>query len=279
VAGANVQLCAVRGGITIRFRIYPWLVGLAALAVVTIVVPLTLGLGFISRRAAGIYPRQISATASFAWHALLLTVGLGIVAMAVVECIKRLIPVRGLFHNRELRSYLGRTSFVMMLEQMPVRGDRLSWLDAPAEQVFAQIGAFADRAFVKVVEPELDKTQDPRHDRNYIWRLFLNSLIHSESDGNRPLSVQLGPDLSAEELRSQVDSALDRLQVMIAARWRRILRLTSCVMAALLALVVVLYSPAGFGVALLTVAAAFTVGGFFSWFARDVAAGVERWRR
>jgi hypothetical protein len=57
------------------------------------------------------------------------------------------------------------------------------------------------------------------------------------------------------------------------------LRLASCVTAALLALVVIVYSPVGFSIALTTVFGAFAVGGFFAWFARDVVAVIERWRR
>ena len=280
-------------------RVYP--ATLVAAAVITVagllfVVPLALGLKFSSHRAVGSYANQLSAVAKAAGHVLILMLALGIVTMAVLETVKRLLPVRGYFHRRELQTYLREDGFFSLVRDVGIPSNNLTWFDTSAEQLFAQISVLADQHLANIIRSgEDDRESHSLEESSSIAesKTFLASLIGHEvpkvreagnsrgvaTEASMRAAAQIVLPQPAEYLRPQIDTALDRLQIFIVGKWRRMLRLASCVTAALLALVVIAYSPVGFGVALATVFGAFAVGGFFAWFARDVTAAIERWRR
>jgi hypothetical protein len=264
-----------------------------------VVAPLAFGLRFSSRRAVGSYAAELSAVTKVAGHVLILMVALGVVTMAVLETVKRLLPVRGYFHRRELRSYLSEGGFAALVRGVQIPYRNLTWFDTSAEQLFAQIGVLADQHFAMLIRSEEGSDDSTNASPSALLRtaesrIFLASLLGGKfpdiwKDISKPPSVEvIGSFVDvagfrlrepAEHLRSQIDISLDRLQVIMTGTWRRMLRLASCTTSALVALVAIAFSPVSFGVALTTVFGAFAVGGFFAWFTRDVAAGIERWRR
>ncbi len=80
-------------------------------------------------------------------------------------------------------------------------------------------------------------------------------------------------------MRDALHLELDRLQIVLGGRWRRLLWYISCTASAALAGGVLIGSDVHLVAAVELAAIAFFVGGFFATLSRDVVAGVERWRR
>ncbi len=193
----------------------------------------------------------------------------GVLAMAVLEVLRRLLPLRGWFHRRELyglkfvdheKRELYGVKF-MDPEQPELYGVKfvdtkrvlgrydLAWFDVPREQFVAQLAALAEielaREFARVAA-----TPSPRE-----------------------------PVDDDAEARANLETELDAFAASVAFRWQRMLRLSACVLAGACGLVTATFSGADVGAVAVSTVAAFVFGGFFAWFARDIVALVEGWRR
>jgi hypothetical protein len=246
------------------------------------------------------YVDQLSKIAAAGLHVLTFTAAIGIAAMALLESIKRLFPLRGYFHRAQLRRMLGDESMAAISflltpspQAMGLAGtkipipvpplkdpllphralDPLTWFDIPLEQLVAQIGTLA--------EQELDLLLSARGSATTgdVKGALIEGLIGA------PIATLLSPQLSDEELgnvaanvRAQVEISLDALQTVIGGRWRRSVRLASCIIGTGLAFGVVLFSTASYALAAAILLTSFFLGGFFSWVSRDIVAGIERWR-
>jgi hypothetical protein len=244
---------------------------------------------------------QLSSVAAVGSHLLIFTATVGIVTMAVLEALKRLIPVRGYFHRWQIEYSLGNkglAAITSLLSPPPsalgftdpqssisviggppnlISGSRasapaLSWFDVPVEQLTAQIGTLAQQ--------ELDLSSTGRSSEAGGPILKGPSLI--DALVGVPVMKGLttdGPETNVASLRPQIEIRLDALQVDIGSRWRRVVRLAACIVATGITISVLLFSSVSIAIAIAVVVTTFFVGGFFAWLARDVVAGIERWRR
>lgn len=216
----------------------------------------------------------------------------GIVAMAVVQAMKDIWSVRGWFQSNELREYLGDRAFEDLRRAMQERsfGDQFAdrsprgklarsrkhlryVLSLPLEQLTGQLAAAAELAIIDLHPPSrspdapLVTNPDPRFGN------LLQSLAGADDAG---VPVE---DVDQVELLQRVQRSIDTLQIVIGHRWRWFLRVTSMLLCAPIVWVLLSFSDATLASRVVTTIAVTVVGGWFSWFARDVAAVVERWRR
>jgi hypothetical protein len=108
---------------------------------------------------------------------------LGIVTMAVLETVKRLLPIRGYFHRRELQTHLREDGFYSLVRSVGIPSNNLTWFDISGEQLFAQISALADQHLASVIHSEEDSSESrPPEELSAIAesRTFLASLIGYE---------------------------------------------------------------------------------------------------
>jgi hypothetical protein len=236
---------------------------------------------------------QLSDIAS-SWSKLVVfTAAIGLVTMAGLEAVKRLLPIRGFFLRTQLLILLRPTSTTVgslavsaitphhtdgpVVITDPLAGQSLAWFDVPLEQLIAQIGV--------VAKTELDR-----------WLFQVDATVVNAAAAAQRQSLlramlrdrfpQLPPQPKNDDerqhleidMRSELEIQLDRLQVELGSRWRRVLRYTSCIVAAGIAAGVLVGSGVATYVALEVGVATFFVGGFFAWLARDITAGIERWR-
>jgi len=177
----------------------------------------------------------------------------------------------------------------------------LSWCDVPVEQLIAQIGSITEyqlQAFFETVTP--GRLPAIRDQQIAVLTMVLGFRSASElanwtkqgtairrlreprSDAARDEAQRQALGDAESALRAQMERRLDTLHILVAGYWRRFLRGASCVIAATIALLVLLGTGAGHenpGLTTTVVSATFIIGGFFSWFARDLVATVERWRQ
>src|SRR5438067_1489642 len=155
-------------------------VGRTSLAIVVVLIPVSVAAAFIVARLVlsqlgaqeGIV-NQLSSIAAVGSHLLVFTVAVGIVTMAILEAVKRLLPMRGYFHRQQIGYLLGITALdaiAFLLRPSPAAlgfaapksntsdatvapsdpwqsasAPALSWFDVPVEQLAAQLGTLAQQ--------------------------------------------------------------------------------------------------------------------------------------
>jgi hypothetical protein len=231
-----------------------------------------------------------------------------VAAMAMLETVKRLLPLRGAYNRRQLALWLrersggavamGQCIRAMDLsapagtprpdgpesrqaeadvdqavgyqwERVNLRGPGLGGaFNLPAEQFSAQVAAAAERA-----------TRDvPRYEQ-----LLLALCMGLPPERLQALYQRPAPDEEGREgvadVQYRIAAAIDQLQIRLAGRWRHYLQATAWWLTGLIALMLALVdrTPAVHSATFVVVTLLF--GGFFAWLARDVSAVVERLRR
>jgi hypothetical protein len=205
--------------------------------------------------------------------------------MATVEIAKRLVGLRSVYQRRQVELWLwekaeGRPSYLIALadldqalglatgaerssvsesvSQNNAKRRRRTLFDLPIGQLVAQISAAIDTGFA-----------DPNR-----YQALLSVLVGESFLTERRANVS-GSDRMRES--QQIRTAIDQLQISVGERWRRYVQGTALWLSGLygFALAFLLNIP---GRSVYVLSALF-IGGLFSWIARDVASGVERWRR
>jgi hypothetical protein len=215
--------------------------------------------------------RELSDVAS-AWSRIVgFTAAIGLITMAAVETVKRLLPVRGYFYRAQLIDLIGFDWNDKSQTTTHVVAKSLAWFDVPLEQLIGQIGALA--------QTELDRWLFPPATNAVGDNVLLAAIVQERFPKLPPVpqSVSDRENLEAD-LRAELEVQLDRLQIIWGGRWRRTIRYTSCVAAGGIASGVLAGSGVAPFIAVEVGITTFFVGGFFSWLARDIVAGVERWR-
>lgn len=228
-----------------------------------------------------------------------------VAAMALLETVKRLLPLRGAYNRRQVAVWLrerypeqgavcmGQLIRAMDLDE-PIRRqlestdpqldlivgrawERVGFLgpglggvfNLPAEQFSAQVAAAAERA-----------VRDPARYQELLLALCVGmdrDALAGLYPGGEPDDVRRREAVADVEYR--IATAIDQLQIRLAGRWRHYLQATAWWLTGLVALLLALIdrTPAVHSATLVVVALLF--GGFFAWLARDVSAVVERLRR
>ena len=259
---------------------------------------------FLSRPA-GVTRLQATADLiTFAEQTLTLSAVVGFAAMATLEIVKRLFHLRGWFFLSRVpgAEFLRSARSVRPGEkgekekgdpaEKEKKGEKEKsaevdrWagagrFDLPLEQLMAQLGYATDQALDRLFPvrssdsaPSQATSAEPPDAADDARRGSPEYKLLARLVGEASLKGKVDPTM----LRIETQAALDDLQVSVGNAWRWRLRLTSCVLAALFALVALLYVPVPPGSKIAALAGSFLLGGFFAGFFRDLAAIVERFR-
>jgi hypothetical protein len=175
--------------------------------------------------------------------------------MAALEVIKRLTSIRGYFHLYELQQVLSQEAISELYKRiappssvrtadapkprppalLPIwprrqrRDLNADWFDIPLEQLVAQLGGLAQEQFIELYGSNVLRREKTR------GHLF-KSLTGVATGNDAGQNAQEPPDPDqVDTLRAQLELSLDRLQLLIGTRWRKIVRAAACVAAALFA--------------------------------------------
>ena len=193
----------------------------------------------------------------------------GISSMAIVQIFKSLLGLRGLYQERQLKQWFvqqpdgssGYIEFRMALTAADASDRGIRYLfDLPIDQLCAQVSGAADVALASPAQ----------------FGAFLRCLA-----GERAFSIDAGSGAEEDRqirLSHYVRAGIDQLQVSVGHRWRRYVRSAAVGLSGLIGIAIVEASLVPTRQRGLDILAALLVGGFVAWFARDVAALVERLR-
>lgn len=196
----------------------------------------------------------------------------GLSSMATVQVVKSLFGLRGLYQQRQVKRWIeerpgadsGYAQFLKALTpadpQVGKRREPKYLFDLPIEQLCAQVSTAADLA----VESPTGGFGD-----------FLQSLAGSPVPGGEQPSGSSGEQILFSH---SIRTGIDQLQVSVGHRWRTYIRATAVWLSGLIGLAIVEASRPPARERGLDILAAVLVGGFISWFARDITAVVERLR-
>jgi hypothetical protein len=159
------------------------------------------------------------------------------------------------------------------------RRKRRALYDLPIGQLVAQIGiaaelALADPANYEALLTAIVGETPASRVHVHTTATAAGAVAHpAENAVAHPAENRDAPVRQSQLLRA----ALDQLQISVADRWRRYVQGTALWLSGAygLALGYLLNMP---GRSVYVIAGLF-IGGFFAWLARDLAGGVERWRR
>jgi hypothetical protein len=213
---------------------------------------------------------------------LLFGAAIGVTAMAVIEVIKRITPVRAAYHVSALSKRLGPDSFSLLREVITVRQRNVTFFDLPIEQLTGQIGAALDQivANIEVVpitwNPELEQGTADQPAPLIKRRLeLLNAVIGrqffvvtQENQGKSSLFKGFTGQESRRDLetalRSALDAGLDNIQLSVGYGWKRLVRLSAALISAISAVAISVLNGASYRLAL----AAFLERYSKPWFSR-----------
>jgi hypothetical protein len=165
-------------------------------------------------------------------RAALALAAIGLLAMAILQSLRLLFPLRGLFHGERLKGWFDYSEHPdgypakALLELLGV-SDR-SILDLPVEQLCGQIGAAMEAALANpFVRGRLLRAILGTHNED------LEELIaRSQQSHNRPPFSDPSPEQERlEQLRNlvsyQIQRRIDSFQIATAAAWKRWLRIAA----------------------------------------------------
>jgi hypothetical protein len=216
----------------------------------------------------------------------------GFAAMSAIEVFKRLLRLRGWFHQAQLSRYLGEITIGTLMSDPfstpPPRSysaaalngsvrRRVERLDVPLEQLMAQLGRAVDAAFDQMAQPSTLAESARHEDRTA--QLLLSILCRRDVPRDSAVDAVRIMMTQPVRLRGDLQAALDGFQIRTGNIWRWRIRFSACGLSALTGLLVLFNVPAGSWMKAITIAGTFVLGGFFAGLARDLTAGVERWRR
>lgn len=175
--------------------------------------------------------------------------GFGLIDLSGKWAVMEVLTVAGVVGSHDVRSSLrSRRSFGTILEGLLV-------FDLPIEQLTAQVAEAADKAL-----------ENPKKYPALTFVLL--------GDSFEPGSKQ-EPVAAADNIRRH----LDLFQISIGQRWRRYISASALALSGLVSLAITATSPDYSSGFFITSVGAVFIGGFISWVIRDIAAGIERWRR
>jgi len=209
-------------------------------------------------------------TRDMLWFALLC----GLAAFAVIEVLKRVFALRGLYQLEVTRNWLGdhgephatdpragaTWELLGAMRWRTQKRDVRRVFNLPTEQLTAQISAAVDRAL-------LEPSRYPA-----LFTALAGAPITDTRDEN--------DEGRAEYLRAQsVRAGVDQLQIVLGESWRRNLQGAALWIAGAFGLLFGSASAVDDGAEARYVLAAILLGGSIAWIVRDIVAVVERARR
>ncbi len=214
---------------------------------------------------------------------------IALAAMALIQIARRLLPLRGWFHQEEVERWLGSGPAIDILEARLTGRRSLAAFDLPIEQLSAQLSSIGDHVLEEVVA-----SPPPANERNDAVEL-LDRMSDGEWSRPRPPSVEDSKEWDTTR-RTRVAYAiqrhLDLLQIEAGSRWRRRLLVAAIYACGVLFVVAAAVLGAGtfiepwndgvfakaFSWTLGTLLVAL-LGGYMATIARDVVAIIEKLRR
>lgn len=214
----------------------------------------------------------------------------GLCSCATLEAAKRLLRLRGLYQHRQIRLWLasaagnhavGKAAIMELLkytgvltqaefQRFLVHGrpsrsagtllEGLLLFDLPVEQLTAQISDALEAALQ-------NPAKYPALYASMVDKSIRPDRLTSDTKTDRGLEALVQGRLS-----------IDRLQISVGNRWRRYISGAALGLSGLVGLNFWQATGAPGDVIVASLVVTFA-GGFISWFLRDLAAGIERWRR
>ena len=222
-----------------------------------------------------------------------------IITMALIQTVRNIYPLRGLYHQWMVRQWLGRAIPARPSARRPSRANlarralayrqlislangghegwrfELELFDLPIETLCGQIGAVAEQA--------LDLPRRYRHllsglagaDRSRS-ATHLANYMPPKNDG-----VDVEYVNRRNELTQRIRRNIEGFQISSGLLWRRVIRLSAILISAALSISPAYSETAGLNTQQRWAFILLTglVGGFTAWIARDVLAIVERLRK
>jgi len=207
---------------------------------------------------------QLEMASGVAIGLFVLSFAAGVASMAIVQVWKNIGRSRGSFHMERLAKLTP-----ILCDSVSLERDTASF-DFPLEQLMAQLATEVEQALLNPLKSEELLTQLGGKSAEIALR-DLKKLPRNESDNPEYIEA-------FTLLRQAAEQGLDNLQNTIGNHWRFRVRLVAMIVAGLIGLAVLLLSDTGLAVKMAVATTTVVWGGFFSWLARDVAAGIERWR-
>lgn len=230
----------------------------------------------------------------------------GIGGCAILETVKRLLPIRGWFQVRATSSWMRQRvewdtadrGFAQLVSALGVPGARwvtnrdggvdvargltrsadvVELFDIPIEQLAAQ--------FAQVSGYVLHGHEGSGEVDDYgalstvlVGRGVMERIMEEDGWSNRTKYGAVEPVSPGafEEANFRAQQSVDHFQIVIGRRWRRLLTLCSLVLSGVLGFVLAV-PLLDSGTVLVTMMSLF-VGGLVAWTTRDLTAGIARWR-
>lgn len=211
----------------------------------------------------------VKSIADFARSLLLLCIFTGICAMATIQFVVRMFPVRGLFHRKMLKSLAGAPAVVAIVGYDALDPRRF---DLPVGVLMAQLSAAADSEFDRL------KGRVRQADRSALPASPPDDLASGSPLIYALIRRRREPVESAEweALEVRVNASIDDIQALLEYDWHRQVRMWASVTSALYGFGSLLVVHVGPGAKFIALVATAVIGGFFAWLARDVAALAEK---
>jgi hypothetical protein len=213
----------------------------------------------------------------------------GVLSMALVEVAKRLFGIRGLYQRRQIRQWFversdpsgGQSAFAELLvavglnkaegsqrqqkrsglKRLRFEQDLERFFDLPMEQLAAQVSDAVEVAIT-----------NPREYRSMLAGLGAPPNDYGAKGGGLTHEVERNLALSAR-------AGIDALQISVGERWRRYVRSTAVWVSGAVGVLLTRYGDFTEASRPTFILTALFLGGAVAWSARDVSAGLEKWRR
>ena len=224
------------------------------------------------------HPATLPSAAGTAGHAFVVLLAAGFASMATIQVAKSLLGLRGVYQQRQIQLWFSRPSlsddggrnyrgYEELRAALRLGQKSRGIFDLPIEQLSAQISIAADFASTMPLEFS-----------HFLADLTAGSgtLAASRKSGNEPHAGT--GDTAQIELHYYVRAGVDQLQATVGYRWRNYVRATAMWLSGLFGIVIVEASRVPPRERGLDILAALVIGGFISWFTRDITAAVERLR-
>ncbi len=241
---------------------------------------------------------------------LLFSLAAGAGSMAVIQLAKQILGVRGLYQEYKVRRWLaGRTDgkgnshgagksayrdlsrglgYGRGQEGTLGRSEERALFNLPIEQLAAQVSLAADMAISYPREyPALLEALAGQHDAPASAPSIATDERTAPSSGTPGPPGKSAPNADGRavavnerdiRLSYQVRSGVDALQLYVGQGWRRTVRLGAVLISGLLGVIWVGFLDIHPGLRIGYILSALILGGFISWFLRDLVAIVERLR-
>jgi hypothetical protein len=172
---------------------------------------------------------------------------IGLLTMALIQAARNLVPLRGYYHEDQVRSWLGEDAVATLHERLQTASPE-AFYDLPIQSICGQIAAVAEAVLVE----ELGSSESINANKGQVSAL-LKGLVGLGAAADlqelETVSKSLGAAETTDKQQKEQSRALDRIrsrlgahiqrnidnfQITAGAGWRRRLRITAFVLSTIM---------------------------------------------